>query len=92
MTNEKPSNTLEQHYLWVELAVLSQFLVNLSFNNYLNGKYMYMYMYNMYKASMLSEAIHSLVDALNQVIIISLVLFIMLLFIVFISFWYYAIN
>ena len=42
-TNEKPSNTLEQHYLWVELAVLSQFLVNLSFNNYLNGKYMYMY-------------------------------------------------
>ena len=43
-------------------------------------------------AAMLSEAIHSLVDALNQVKIISLVLLIMLLFIVFISFWYYAIN
>jgi neurofibromin 1 len=35
-TREKPVETLERHFLWVELVVLSQFLVNLSFCNYIN--------------------------------------------------------
>ena len=38
LTRDHPSPSLEQHYLWVELAVLSQFLLNLSFNNSLNGE------------------------------------------------------
>jgi neurofibromin 1 len=37
-TREKPVETLERHFLWVELVVLSQFLVNLSFCNYINSK------------------------------------------------------
>lgn len=36
-TGDKPTRILEQHSLWVELAVLSQFLLTLSFNGYLNG-------------------------------------------------------
>ena len=36
-TRDHPVTTLVQHFLWVELAVLSQFLLTLSFNNCLNG-------------------------------------------------------
>lgn len=35
-TRDHPVTTLVQHFLWVELAVLSQFLLTLSFNNCLN--------------------------------------------------------
>ncbi len=36
-TRDHPSKCLEQHVLWVELSVLSQFLLNLSFNSSMIG-------------------------------------------------------
>ncbi len=36
-TRDHPTKCLEHHFLWVELAVLSQFLLNLSFNSSIIG-------------------------------------------------------